>query len=120
MQMCLDYGLPKLKPLRFDARKSEISLFLVHCPVKDGAFIPVQLAPDAFAQSNELFVVACLVGSHRKVRHPIEQLQLVAALGVLVDLIAPVMDGIAIVIDQCGKDFGQQPSLCPRPPRLSP
>ena len=52
MQMRLDDSLPKLKPLRFNAGKGKISLLLAHGFVKDGTFIPMQLAPDAFAQSN--------------------------------------------------------------------
>ena len=107
----LDNRLPKLKTLRFDALEGKISLLLAHGLVKNGSPIPMQLPSDAFAQANELVVVACLVGRHRKVRHPIEHLQLVAALGILVDLLASVVDGIAVVIDHRGQHLWQRPGL---------
>ena len=106
----LNNRLPKLKPLRFDTLEGKISLLLAHGLVKNGSPIPMQLPSDAFAQANELVVVACLVGRHRKVRHPIEHLQLVATLGILVDFLASIMDGVAVVIDQRGKHLGQQAS----------
>lgn len=110
MLMRLNNGLPELKPLCLGARLCQISRFLSHRLVKYGPLATAQLSPDAFAQANELFVVARLASRHCKVRDPIEHLQLVAALGILVDLLASIMDGIAVVIDQRGKHLGQQAS----------
>ena len=110
MLMRLNNGLPELKPLCLDARPRQITRFLSHGLVKYGPLATMQLPSDAFAQANEFFVVACLVSRHRKVRHPIEQLQFVAALGILVDFLAPVMNGVAVVVDQRGKHLGQQAS----------
>ena len=107
--MRIDNGLPEPKSLRFGTRVGKISLLCTHRLVKDGALIPMQLASDAFAQPNELFVVICLVGCHGKIRYPLKQFQLVAALGILVDLLAAVMNGIAVVV---------RPLLYPCPPRL--
>ena len=88
-----------------------MSLLLRHGLVKNGSLIPMQLPSDSLAQANELFVVTRLVSRHRKVRDPIEHLQFIAALGILVDFLASIMDGVAVVIDQRGKYLGQQ--ACP-------
>ena len=85
MLMRLNNGLPELKPLCLEARLCQISRFLSHRLVKYGPLATMQFPSDTLAQANELFIVACLVGRHRKVRDPIEHLQLVAALGILVD-----------------------------------
>ena len=109
--MRIDNGLPEPKSLRFGTRMGKISLLCTHRLVKDGALIPMQLASDALAQPNELFVVICLVGCHGKIRYPLKQFQLVAALGILVDLLAAVMNGIAVVVDHRGQYLWQQPGL---------
>ena len=65
----LDYGLPKLKPLRFDALEGKVSLLLAHGLVKNGSLVPVQLPSDTFAQPDELVVVICLLSRHGEVCH---------------------------------------------------
>lgn len=109
--MRIDNGLPEPKSLRFGTRMGKISLLCTHRLVKDGALIPMQLPSDAFAQPNELVVVNCLVGCHRKIRYSLKQFQLVAALDILVDLLAAVMNGIAVVVDHRGQHLWQQPGL---------